>query len=130
MRGESESGREGENVRHFSITFGSQSDQLNHLPPAEGENVRHFSITFGSQSDQLKHLPLTTGRFKKKTLIIGFVRVLSALYRRSQSHIFYRILDLTIRKLQTDTRTHIFIEIISNSTDLVKHGKIFESYKN
>ena len=89
MRGESESGREGENVRHFSSTFGSQSDQLNHLPPAD----------------------------LKKTFINGFVRVLSALHQKNQSHISYRFLDLTIRKLQTDTRTRIFFEIISTSTD-------------
>ena len=70
-----------------------------------GENVKHFSITFGSQNDQLNHLPPTD----KKTLIIWLRQSFVGTILKKQSHISYRFLDLTIRKLQT----HTFIEIIS-----------------
>ena len=35
--------REGDKVRHFSITFVSQNDQLNRLPPADFKNLNNLA---------------------------------------------------------------------------------------
>ena len=76
-------GRERKN-KPFYVTFVVQNHQLNQLPPAD-----------------------------LKMLLMGFVRVFSALYRKIKSRNSYRFFNLAARKVPAHTHTykHTFIEI-------------------
>ena len=71
-------------MRHFSITFGSQNDQFNHLPPTDLKSLNHLA-----SSEFFRHYT-----------------------EKNKSHISYPFLDLTIRKLhyKADRQTdrHIY----------------------
>ena len=51
--------REGEKVRHFSITFGVQNHQLNHLPPADLEKLCFLALSDFCLNHTEKTSPIT-----------------------------------------------------------------------
>ena len=68
----------------------------------EGEKVIHFCHICGTKPS---NIPLTADRFEKP-YSFSFIRGLSALCRKNQSHISYCFLDKAARKLHTYIRTH------------------------